>query len=277
MDIRLIISDIDGTLLCTGHPVPPAVTNAVHACRAKGIEFTIASGRWYPAAREVAREQLGITDGYMIICNGGAVVRSDGTPLWEGRLTHAQAEAIDKAMAREPVMRTSYTPGAIYRLHTERLHSFSLPERDSYFGGRSYRIVDEDEEAFHRDGLDRPYKMEAYCDDPAPLRRLRAAFEAMGLRANSAFPFNLEVMDAQSGKGAATRWLTQYLGLRREQVMGFGDYLNDLPMLEAVGWPIAVGNALDAVKQACRATVPSCEDGGVAWAIEHYILGGEQP
>ena len=57
--------------------------------------------------------------------------------------------------------------------------------------------------------------------------------------------------------------------------MGFGDYTNDLPMLENVGWPVAVDNAIDEVKRACRIIAPSCEDDGVAQTIQKYVLGDE--
>ena len=51
---------------------------------------------------------------------------------------------------------------------------------------------------------------------------------------------------------------------------------NDLPMLESVGWPVAVGNAIDEVKRACRIVAPACADDGVAKALEKYVLGGMQ-
>ena len=98
----------------------------------------------------------------------------------------------------------------------------------------------------------------------------------MGYQANSAFPFNLEIMAPGAGKGAAVRWLTAHMGLNRDQVMGFGDYTNDLPMLENVGWPVAVDNAIDEVKRACRIIAPSCEDDGVAKTIRKYVLGDEE-
>ena len=273
MDIRLIVSDIDRTLLPESGIVSLATVEAVRACRAQGTEFVVASGRWFPAAREISAGQLGIEDGYMIICNGGAVVRSDGTALMERGLEPDQARAVYDVLTSEPVMLTSYVRGAIYRLHMKHLSVFHLPERSSYFGGCAYNVVDEDAAAFEGRGLDHPYKMEAHSDDYALLARLRAQLEGMGLQVNSSFPFNLEIMAPGTGKGAAVRWLTAHLGLRREQVMGFGDYTNDLPMLENVGWPMAVDNALPEVTRACRAVVPACGDDGVAWAIHQYVLG----
>lgn len=276
MDIKLIVSDIDRTILPANQIISPVTYNAVRDCRARGVEFVIASGRWYPAARKVAVDQLGIEDGYMIICNGGAVVRSDGTPLAEWRLTPEQAQQIYELLKAEKVMMTAYVPDAIYRVRGEYLTCFRLPETSYFARTRTYRVVDDDWQGFEEHGLNGPYKIEAYADDTGLLAELRRKVEALGFEANSAFPFNLEIMAPGAGKGAAVRWMTEHMGLTRDQVMGFGDYTNDLPMLENVGWPVAVDNAIDEVKRACRIIAPSCEDDGVARTINKYVLGDEQ-
>ena len=104
----------------------------------------------------------------------------------------------------------------------------------------------------------------------------RVKLEEMGLQVNSSFPCNIEIMAPGTGKGAAVRWLTEHMGYTKEQTMGFGDYTNDLPMLENVGWPVAVANAVDEVKAVCRSIAPACEDDGVAKAICKYVLGEEE-
>ena len=276
MDIKLIVSDIDRTILPANQIISPATYNAVRDCRARGVEFVIASGRWYPAARKVAVDQLGIEDGYMIICNGGAVVRSDGTPLAEWRLSGAQAQQIYDLLKAEKVMMNAYAPDAIYRVRGEYLTCFRLPETSYYARNQTYSVVDGDWQGFEKGIQSGPYKIEAYTDDTQLLVELRRKVEALGFQANSAFPFNLEIMAPGAGKGTAVRWMTEYMGLKREQVMGFGDYTNDLPMLENVGWPVAVDNAIDEVKRACRIIAPSCEDDGVARTINKFVLGDEQ-
>ena len=276
MDIKLIVSDIDRTILPANQIISPATYNAVRDCRARGVEFVIASGRWYPAARKVAVDQLGVEDGYMIICNGGAVVRSDGTPLAEWRLSGAQAKQIYELLKAEKVMMNAYAPDAIYRVRGEHLTCFRLPETSYYARNQTYSVVDGDWQGFEERIRRGPYKIEAYTDDTDLLVELRRKVEALGFQANSAFPFNLEIMAPGAGKGTAVRWLTEHMGLTREQVMGFGDYTNDLPMLENVGWPVAVDNAIDEVKRACRIIAPSCEDDGVARTINKYVLGDEQ-
>lgn len=275
MDIKLIVSDIDGTLVMNNGSASPVTGEAVRACRAAGTEFVIASGRWYPAALKVVRDQLGLEDGMMIVCNGGAVVKTDGTILMEDTMSPAQARAVYDILHGEKVLMTSYVRGAIYRMNAKYLTMFNLPEISEFLYGGSYEVIDDDEQGFIRRGLSNPYKMEAHCDDFELLARLRVKLEAAGLQVNSSFPFNLEIMGPGAGKGAAVEWLAKYLGLERDQVMAFGDYTNDLPMFESVGWPVAMGNALDEVKAAARLIAPSCAENGVAQMIHKYILGDD--
>ncbi|MBQ8506186.1 MAG: HAD family phosphatase [Clostridia bacterium] len=276
MDIRLIFSDIDRTILPAKGNISPATAKAVADCRARGVEFVVASGRWYPAAKLISEGQLGVRDGYMIICNGGAVVRSDGSPLMEWGMSDAEVKAVYDILWPEKVMMTAYVRNAIFRLRGEYLTVFSLPEVGFFSENAAYEVVDGDHARFVSEGMRHPYKMEAYSDDFALLARLREKLSAAGLQVNSSFPCNLEIMGSGMGKGAAVRWLTQHLGFSAEQTMGFGDYTNDIPMLENVGWPVAVDNACDEVKKICRMVAPACDDDGVAKFIGKYILGDEK-
>ena len=277
MDIKLIFSDIDRTILPAKGGISAETVQAVADCRAAGVEFVLASGRWYPAAKLISEDALGIRDGYIICCNGGAVVHSNGKPLMEWGMSDEECRRVYEILWKEKVMMTAYVRHGIYRLRGKYLTVFRLPEVGFFSNDAAYEVVDEDEARFIHEGMRHPYKMEAYSDDFELLARLREELRAAGLQVNSSFPCNLEIMGAGMGKGAAVRWLTEHLGFTREQTMGFGDYTNDIPMLENVGWPVAVDNACDEVKSICRMVVPACEENGVAQTIRKYILGDEKP
>ena len=74
-------------------------------------------------------------------------------------------------------------------------------------------------------------------------------------------------------KGTALAFLAERLGIAREQVMAFGDSTNDLDMLGAAGWPVAMGNALDVVKALAWRVAPSCDQDGVARTLQECVLG----
>ena len=77
------------------------------------------------------------------------------------------------------------------------------------------------------------------------------------------------------GKGTALRWLAESLGIPTDRCMAFGDNANDLDMLAAVGWPVAVGNAADAVRRAARIVADTDANDGVAKVIFERVLGEE--
>jgi hydroxymethylpyrimidine pyrophosphatase-like HAD family hydrolase len=76
----------------------------------------------------------------------------------------------------------------------------------------------------------------------------------------------------EASKGNALRWLAAMRGLPIEATMAVGDYENDVSLIAAAGFGVAMGNAVDAVKKAARAVVSDCEHDGVAEAIERWVL-----
>lgn len=87
-------------------------------------------------------------------------------------------------------------------------------------------------------------------------------------------PRSMCVLAPQADKGSALSLVLKRLGVEREQVLAIGDNLNDLAMFSVAGVCVAVGNALDEVKQQACAVGPSNDDEGVAWALERFVLGG---
>lgn len=207
----------------------------------------------------------------MIIANGGAVVDMQGRPLVEWTLSRARAQGIWQILSRADVMVNAFVRDAVYRVRTEALKE---PPKGlgGYLGGR-YWMVNDDEDRFAECGLEAPYKLEAYGDDPEVLRRLKAELEGEGYAVTSAYHTNIEIMEAGCGKGRALQWLGTRWGIPREQRMAFGDNLNDLDLLLASGWPVAMGNAVPALKAAARRTAPPCQEDGEAQLLEEWMEG----
>ena len=103
------------------------------------------------------------------------------------------------------------------------------------------------------------------------IEALKGAFAGRveAVRSNPEFA---EVIVPGVSKASGLRKLAAKLGVPLENVMAIGDSNNDLPMLEAAGHSVAMGNALPEVKAACEFTVGNCEDGGFAEAIERFVL-----
>lgn len=273
MSIRLIASDVDGTILPRGGSISDRTRAAVHAAVDRGVPFVISSGRWYVSAVSIA-EALALKEGYMIVANGGAVVRMNGEVLQEWTMAREDAQRAYDVLRRYHVMATAFVRNAVYQVNTKALGRPLRRVAGDYFGG-SYRLDNDNQEAFEQIGLAAPYKMEAYAgpEHLEDLDRARAELAQMGYSLSSAYADNLEIMAPGCGKGTALRWLAQHLNVPLSECMAFGDNSNDVSMLSAVGWPIAVGNAVDALKAVARVVAPSDAEDGVAQMIEKALRG----
>lgn len=274
MDIRLIATDVDGTILPRGGAISDATRRAAAGCRERGIPFVIVSGRWIGALGDVIR-QAGTRDEPVIIVNGSAVLGPGGETLYERVMTPEDVEAVCRVLRRFDVQINSYVPGGLYCVNTRALaHPSSMIK--GYLG--TGRLVVDDAAAFEREGLSRVYKLEGLTEDTALMDELRAALreETRALVTHSSWR-NVELMSRGMGKAPALEWLAGHLGVDLGQCMAFGDNANDLDMLLAVGWPVAVGNASDEVKNIARIVADADVDDGVAKVIFREVLGVAEP
>ena len=88
----------------------------------------------------------------------------------------------------------------------------------------------------------------------------------------SSFDHNLEIGGATTSKADAIKVLCGGFGVSLENVMACGDSPNDLAMLTAAGFPVAVGNAKDELKAVAKYIAPTNDEDGVAEAIEKFVL-----
>ncbi len=269
-DIRLIASDVDGTMLPRGGVISERLRVAISRLRAAGIPFIVASGRWIGAMGDVIR-QSGVEGLPMIIANGAAVIGGDGTPMREWLLRDADARRVYDILRRFDVQINGYKRGALFCVNTGALRRRSAMI-SGYIGGAGYRLVTDDVETFEREALHDAYKLEALSEDPAVVAGVQAALRGVGLSVTHSSHRNVEIMAAGVNKGSALRWLAGALGVPMARCMAFGDNMNDLDMLNAAGWPVAMGNGDDALIRAARIIAPADVDDGVARVIEGWVL-----
>jgi Cof subfamily protein (haloacid dehalogenase superfamily) len=272
-DIKLVVSDIDGTLLPKGGNISEGTRKAVSECRKRGINFALASGRWFPSTVTVA-DAAGC-QGPLIVANGGCVIGVDGEILQEFPMRDEDVRTTYDIIKKTGAFITSYVRGAIYRLNTHTMDK-GPKEKLSYFGGDVYDVIDNDVKRFETEALPGVYKMEMYSNDMELLAKAKAELEEKGMSVSSSFYTNIEITSSGLGKGAAVKWLAEYLGVEREQVMSFGDNTNDMPMIEAAGVGVAMGNAVPELKKHADLIAPPCAEDGLARMLKDLVFNDEE-
>ena len=233
MSIKLITSDLDGTLLNSKKVVSERDRAAIMAAESMGIMVTLASGRSSPEVWAFAR-MAGISHSPMISNNGPRVQAPDGTTIAE-----------------------------------------KCPEYGARMG--AHIQCDFDRDRMMGEGAEHAHKLVYYDEDTAMYNRAVAMLADLKdvLELNSSARNNIEVMHKGVDKGWAVGQLQKHYGLKRDEIMAFGDADNDRQMLLSAGWPAVMSNGTDEMKSIARIIAPDCDSSGVGRIIEEYVLSGK--
>lgn len=278
-DIRMMAFDMDGTLKGKGDYFPEINCRALRECERRGIKLLFCSGRTYEVLRTFAAE-VGVSP-FLASANGACIDAScEGPRLAEHFFDLETAEFIFGVLKDMNMYFTVLTPGQTHmcNAHVRGGIPQCIHHRPGieYVDGRRYERV-EDDERTASEALHQVYKFVILGGDYDPrFEVIREKVAHLGLSVSKANRFNLELMMPGVDKGLAVRYFARREGIPLENVMAFGDQTNDLPMLEAVGWPVAMENAEDCVKAKARIIAPHHDEGGVGQIIEKYVLGEER-
>lgn len=239
--IRLIASDIDGTLL---HGRETAIQSAVFEhiarLRKKGILFCPASGRQYSSLRRLFAP---VAEELSYLCENGAVVYGPGYPgpvLGKAVMEREGAEALCREILETPQCEVLISGADTSYLCPKEA---DIVDHIRYFVGNNVALVAGPEEV-----PEDIVKVSAYCRqgaqrvEPELAPRWQGRFQA-AVAGDKWLDFTL------ADKGSGIRQLCAGLGIGLEEVMAFGDNYNDLPMLEAVGAPYIMDNAAEALRR----------------------------
>ncbi|HEY4391763.1 MAG TPA: HAD family hydrolase [Paenibacillus sp.] len=264
--IRLIVSDLDGTLLSADHTLPSSTATAIREYVSRGGRFTLATGRPFITARPII-QQLGISLP-IILCNGAVLAQADGMPLERygislaslyDLLNAAEQSGLDILLFFGDEVRTlarNINITAYERKEGVTCSLISLHEIQE--------CGTEIEKAILLGPVEHSYRLfNEFADRSPALHSSIAAFQSEDNY--------LELVPGQVSKGTALQQLSAILDIPLDQVMAIGNQLNDLPMLEAAGIGVAVANSPEELKQAADYVSEASYSEGVLEAMERYI------
>jgi Cof subfamily protein (haloacid dehalogenase superfamily) len=272
--VRLLIADVDGTLVTPEKALTPRAIDAVQELNRAGIAFAITSGR-PPRGMRMLVEPLGIVTPVAGF-NGGVFARPD-MEVTETRPLPADVAAI--------ALKTILAHGLDAWVYTATEWFARGP--DGPHARKEARTVQFDATIvadFPEEVVTRAVKIVGISDSDAGMTEAEAALQsAVGARASAtrSQPYYLDVTHPRANKGAVADELARTLGIPHEQIATIGDMPNDIMMFRRSGISIAMGNANDAVRQAADTVTDSNADDGFANAVQKFILprapqGGRQ-
>ena len=262
--IRLLISDVDGTLVTDDKRLTPASIDAARALEAAGIPLVVISAR-PPEGLATVTGPLGISTpraGF----NGGSVLDAAGRTL---RSLFAPRQAVETAAALFRARRIDLWVFAEGKWLVDRLDAafVGLETRTLGYGPT---LVDDLTPYFDRAG-----KVVGTTDDFDLLRACEGELaEALGSSATAHLSqrYYLDVTHKEADKAHGAPALAALMGVPMAETACIGDMTNDIGMLRAAGLAIAMGNGPEAVKQAAHVVTESNEQDGFAAAVARFVL-----
>jgi len=270
--IRLLVLDLDGTIVGSSNQIRPAVKQAIQAVQARGVQVAIATGRMY---RSALRFHGDLDSRLPLMTYQGALIKNPDDEAVSRHLTVPKALALqlldyfDQPDLRQRLSVHAYIDDRLYvrELTPDSIDYAERSNIEPIVAGSLQQVVAERE----------PTKLLALCEQPAlidqVLDSLRQRYDPEQLYFTKSVATFFEATHPSANKGNAVQYLAEtVLGLRSENVMAIGDNFNDLEMIQYAGVGVAMGSAPDAVKAAANWVAPDVESDGAVAAIKQFVL-----
>lgn len=260
--IKLIVTDLDSTLLRRDKTISAYTKSVFARCREKGILTAFATARSENSCGRIT----GILDPDAIISNGGAGVRIGDKQIYRAAMSVETTNRLLLVFLE--------TPGVGYiTADTDRGYfvNYPLDENDPGWNPGWIEYLPAFEADFSR-GLDcDAFKITVELPDDNTAFRIVSAFPSVNV-----IPFSGEkwyrFADINAGKWNGVKALAAHTGIALTNIAAFGDDFSDIEMVKHSGAGVAVSNAIDEVKAAAGYVCADCDDDGPAKWIAENIL-----
>ena len=267
--IRMIASDIDGTLLDGCGRLSERTKKALDDAAVRKIHTVIATGRAFSALPETLKSLEALE--YVITSNGSSIFRlSDGRRIAGWDMPETLVMSAKTIFRKYPYPIEVFIHGRAYAQadYCRCPQKFGVPKSSvSYV--QTTRIPTEDIDGLIERSRDQIEGMDMIVDDMKMKSEIRGQLEQLdNIYVTTSADHYIEIAAGGCSKAAALRILAQMLGIDLADAAAFGDGENDLEMIEACGIGVAVGNACERLLAAADIIAPDHSEDGVACILE---------
>ena len=279
--IKLIVSDMDGTLLAHDSSISKGNIEAIRYAQSKGVQFAIATGRDYSSLKGILEAHdlkcFSILGNGAQFCNeNGEILSSAYFPkkcfkqvlqiFDELKIHYMIFTANGFYSTAEPnVVRDAFIDRCVVQFKRKREDYLDDDCNQDMACMKLKKIGDLDD--FINSSID-IIKVEAFNNDVSLIEKAKEKLQEIeGIAYLSSFDDNIEVTDKAAQKGLILENVIEELGYSKDEVMVLGDGLNDITLFERFKYSFAPGNANETIKAMAYQVVGACEEDGVSQAI----------
>ena len=284
--IKLIASDMDGTLLNHNHKIPKENVELINYAKNQGIEFVVATGRAYYEALPALNEENINCD--VISFNGGIVYDKNGNIISIIPMLPKDLYYTIEILKSFNISYQLYTKNTIYTTSIETdinayidlIRSNGYEPDVEHLRAEAQQKLEvgyitevENIELYLNEKENPPIKIIAISNDISKLENAaKLLSENTSISVTSSGANNIEIMHKNATKGTALKEIAKIYGINLENAVAIGDNLNDQAMLDIVGYSVAMKNGNIKLKeQAKYVTEKTNSEGGVADTIFKLI------
>lgn len=276
--IKLIASDLDGTIIDNKHLIPNDNIKAITDLKKANIPFVVCTGKTYSISKDICKH---LNASYGIFGNGSQIIDlSTGEEISRRILTLDEVNSCFSVTQKYNLHVHAYTENGIVTTNLEYMdlrNSILFPNKINFeFVNSVFDFIKKQNSTVFKLILSSPSTLAKIKQELEEKTNLTIThITKKGKYKDKIIDKEYEYLDISPlnvSKGTALEVLTQYLELNKENVLSVGDNINDIDMFRASGIGAAVNNAYDEVKQvASYVTTNSAEDAGFAEVIYKFI------
>ena len=260
MKLRLIATDLDGTLLTTRGELPEGVFDVVTPICERGVLFIPASGRQYESLRQMFAP---LAEKTVFLCENGALVKYLGRSIYLNALDPAQAKRVIDAARNTPNVFPMYCGEQTAFVENDYQPFFSRVAK-AY---PAHRLVDCLDEVI---GVEPCCKISLFSTESAEAQAYTALAPVLGNEVSFTLSGRhwCDVAAKTANKGSALQEIQRIFGIRQDECAAFGDHMNDRQMFEVCTHTFAPENAYPPIKALAKTIIPSNVEGGVLLTLK---------